>query len=162
MNDGISAIMYDSSTPDSSRWTNSPRIQLKGFLWVESRMPPSLARNSSVSWLNRMMSHRLKLEMNRDLIHVFMAVLEPRLVPAHSFLSHHSTDNHVFVCEYRKCQIKCLYVVSHLQKSLSYTSGCKQSEQGSKSEDPELERPHPANQDVLSGEFCFSDIRYVI
>lgn len=52
-----------------------------------------------------------------------------------------------------KCQVKCLHVVSCLQKSLGYTSGCKQSEQGSKSQDPEPELPCAANQDILSGEF---------
>ena len=70
------------------------------------------------------------------------------------------TPFHLFVCEWQICQVKCLYVVSHRQKPLGYTSGCKQSEQGRKSEDPEPELPCPANQDVLSGEFFFGSQPY--
>lgn len=113
-------------------------------------------KTAQVCWLKGMTSDRLKLEVNRVLRHGFMAILEPRLVPAHSFLFLHSAGKPLVFCEEQICQIKCLYVVSHCQKPLSYTSGCKQSERGRKSEDPELELSCPANQDILPGEFCFS------
>lgn len=57
--------------------------------------------------------------MNRDLIHVFMAVLEPIRAPARSFLSLHSTDNRLFVGEQEKCQIKCLHVVFPVDRNPS-------------------------------------------
>ncbi len=90
--------------------------------------------------------------MNRDLIHVFMAILEPFTSSQLPLTPFHWQP---FVCLWiaEKCQVKCLYVVSCLQKSLGYSSGRKQSEQGSKSQDPEPELPCAANQNVLSGEF---------
>lgn len=43
----------------------------------------------------------------------------------------------------------------HFQKSFSFISGCKENEQGSKSEDPEPELSRAADQDILPGEFPF-------
>ena len=45
MNGNISAILYDSSTPDYIRTVpTAQESSLKGSLWVESLMPPHLAR----------------------------------------------------------------------------------------------------------------------
>lgn len=49
-------------------------------------------------------------------------------------------------------ELNAFMLLSRLQKSPGYTSGCKQGEQGSGSEDPQPELPCPTNQDILSGE----------
>lgn len=67
-----------------------PKNPVKVFP-LESLMPPRLAREQCGLLAERMTTHRLKIGMNRDLIHVFMAIVVLGL------LSFHSTDRHLFV-----------------------------------------------------------------
>jgi len=137
-------------------------------LGVKSDASP-FGSSGPVPWLKGTTSLLLKLGMNRDLTHVFMAIPEPRLLPASSASIPLTTVSFLLFLQIAQLsKIKCLCVVSCLQKSLGYTSGGKESEQEPKSEDPEPECTRPTNKDVLSGECWdvpshrFSSIFYIM